>query len=96
MGKNLTIVARVEAKEDNIEFVKSELIKLIEPTRKEAGCIQYDLCQDNENPAVFVFYENWENRELWQDHKNNDHLAANKEATEGSVVSVIVNEMTLV
>ncbi|MEM9449380.1 MAG: antibiotic biosynthesis monooxygenase, partial [Cyanobacteria bacterium P01_E01_bin.6] len=25
-----------------------------------AGCIQYDLHEDNENPAHFVFYENWE------------------------------------
>jgi len=96
MGNNLTIVARVEAKEDKIEFVKSELIKLIEPTRKEAGCIKYELNQDNENPAVFIFYEKWENRELWQDHMNTDHLVAYKEATEGSVDNIILNEMTLV
>ncbi|MEO1610025.1 MAG: antibiotic biosynthesis monooxygenase, partial [Pseudomonadota bacterium] len=25
-----------------------------------------DLHQDNENPAHFMFYENWESRELWQ------------------------------
>lgn len=96
MGKNLIIIARVEAKEDKIEFVKSELVKLIAPTRKEAGCIQFNLHQDNKNPAVFAFYENWENRELWLAHRNTDHLAAYKKATEGSLVSLIVNEMTLV
>ena len=58
MTKPLTIVARIEAKSDKIELVKSELLKLIDLTLKESGCIQYDLHQDNNNPAIFLFYEN--------------------------------------
>ncbi|WP_416383486.1 putative quinol monooxygenase [Psychrobacter sp. 28M-43] len=27
-------------------------------------CINYDLHQDNKNPAHFIFYENWASREL--------------------------------
>jgi quinol monooxygenase YgiN len=92
--KNLTIVARIEAKNNCIDLVKSELLKLIEPTRTEAGCIQYDLHQDNENPAVFLFYETWENRELWQKHMGNAHLADFLKATEGAVASFTVHEMT--
>jgi len=94
MSKTLTIVARIEANPDKVEFVKAELLKLLEPTVKEAGCIQYDLHQDNENPAVFVFYENWESRELWQEHMNNTHLAEYMNATEGTVASFTLNEMT--
>ena len=94
MSKTLTIVARIEANPDKVEFVKAELLKLLEPTVKEAGCIQYDLHQDNENPAVFVFYENWESRELWQEHMNNTHLAEYMKATEGTVASFTLNEMT--
>jgi quinol monooxygenase YgiN len=74
MQEMLTIVARIEAKPDKIELVKSELLKLIPPTLKETGCIQYDLHQDIENPAVFLFYENWESHKLWQDHMNSPHL----------------------
>jgi quinol monooxygenase YgiN len=91
---NLTIVARIEANNDRIDLVKSELLKLIEPTLKEAGCIQYDLHQDNENPAVFLFCENWESRELWQEHMNNPHLAEFLKATDGAIASFTVNEMT--
>ena len=58
MSKKLTIVARIEANVDKVKFVKAELLKLVAPTLEEAGCIQYDLHQDNENPGVFVFYEN--------------------------------------
>ncbi|WP_299971774.1 antibiotic biosynthesis monooxygenase [uncultured Roseobacter sp.] len=43
----LTITGNVVAKEDQIDFVKAELEKLITPTRAEDGCLQYDLHQDN-------------------------------------------------
>ena len=93
MSIPLTIVARIEAYPDKIDLVKSELLKLIEPTRKEAGCLQYDLHEDNAAPGTFLFFENWETRELWQEHMNNAHLAAYMKATEGAVASFIVQEM---
>ncbi|GAM65315.1 hypothetical protein JCM19232_4280 [Vibrio ishigakensis] len=92
----LTIVANIIAKQDKIELVQSELLKLIETTRAEKGCINYDLHQDNENPAHFLFFENWETRELWQDHMSNTHLAEYVKAVEGAVESFTVNEMTLI
>mgnify|MGYP001148832355 CR=1 FL=1 len=91
---NLTIVARIEARKDSIDLVKSALLKLIEPTRKEQGCLQYDLHQDNDNPAVFLFYEIWANRELWQAHMNNQNLKAFVEETDGAIEDLTVNEMT--
>jgi len=94
MTNQLTIVARIEANADSIDLVKTELLKLIAPTRVEDGCIQYDLHQDNSNPAVFMFFENWESRELWQNHMNNGHLKAYMQATEGAVASFTLNEMT--
>ncbi len=90
----LTIVANIKAKADQIELVKSELEKLIATTRAEQGCLQYDLHQDNENPAHFLFYENWESRDLWQTHMNNQHLKDYLTATEGAVEEFTVNEMT--
>ena len=96
MTKPLTIVARIEAKKEKIALVKSELLKLIEPTRKEEGCLQYDLHQDNDNPAVFLFFENWKTRELWQVHMNNDSLKAYMQATEGAVAQFTLHEMELI
>ena len=90
----LTITGNVLANPDKIDFVKAELEKLIPITRKEAGCIQYDLHQDNENPAYFLFYENWESRELWQTHMNAPHLAAFMEATDGAIEKFWLHEMT--
>lgn len=90
----LTIVANIIAKPDHLELVKTELLKLIEVTRKEEGCINYDLHQDNEIPNGFLFFENWENRELWQKHMNNKHLADYMHATEGAIEDFSVHEMT--
>ena len=90
----LTIVANITAKEGKIELVKSELLKLIDDTRAEEGCLQYDLHQDNENPAHFMFYENWSSRELWQIHMKNENLTRFVQVTEGALDVFIVNEMT--
>lgn len=73
--------------------MKEELLKLIDITRTEEGCINYDLHQDNEDPNLFLFYENWSNRQLWQKHMNNAHLAEYMKATDGSVEESILNEM---
>ncbi|MFC1233419.1 putative quinol monooxygenase [Vibrio sp. F74] len=90
----LTIIANIVAKSDKIELVKSELLKLIETTRAEEGCINYDLHQDNDNLAHFQFFENWASRELWQAHMSNQHLIDYVAATEGAVEEIVVTEMT--
>jgi len=92
----LTIVANIKANHDKIDLVKAELIKLLGITRAEEGCINYDLHQDNEKPAHFMFYENWESRESWQTHMGAPHLAAYMQATEGSVEEFTLNEMTVI
>lgn len=94
MSKKLVIVARIEANAGQEGLVRKALSRLIEPTLKEAGCIQYDLHQDNDNPALFLFYEIWESRELWQDHLKSPHIRANKTATDGAIDSITVSEMT--
>lgn len=96
MSDQLTIVAKIFAKEEKRDLVKSELLKLISITRAEKGCVNYDLHQDNKNPNIFLFYENWESRELWQQHMANSHLADYMKATDGAVVEFTLNEMTVI
>lgn len=93
-NKPLTIIAKVVVKEENLGFVKKELIKLIEATRKEKGCINYDLHQDNESPNRFLFYENWESFKLWQEHMKSPNLKAYKTATDGMIERLELSQMT--
>ncbi len=90
----LTIVANIFAKPDQVDLVKAELQKIIAPTLAEEGCINYDLHQDNEDPAHFLFFENWESRELWLAHMEQQHLKDYAAATEGAVESFTLHEMT--
>jgi quinol monooxygenase YgiN len=59
MSTAIRIVARVIALPDKIETVKAVLIELLEPTRKEAGCIKYELLQNQSDPTDFTFVEEW-------------------------------------
>lgn len=94
MADKLTIVARIETLPGQQARVKSELLKLVEPTLREPGCLQYDLHQDNDDPTVFLFYENWQNRELWRSHMNSRHIADYTVAVEGAVASFKLNELS--
>ncbi len=92
MNEKITVVAYVEAKPEHVDTVKSELIKLVEPTRQEEGCIQYDLHQDQANENVFIFVENWESKALLQQHLASEHIASYIKATDGLVDKFVINE----
>ena len=90
----LTIIATIVSKGSKIELVKSEMIKLVDKTRVEDGCINYDLHQDNDNPAHFVFHENWESEAHLEQHLASQHIAEYVAATEDCIESFVMNKMT--
>ena len=47
---------------------------MIEPTRAEAGCRRWDLFQNCEDPAAFVFISEWESPEALEEHRHTDHI----------------------
>lgn len=55
---------------DAIELLK----KLVIETRKENGCIQYDLFEDVRNKGVFFIHEQWETNENLQSHQASEHM----------------------
>lgn len=93
MKNSLKIIARIQVKEENVDFVKNELLKLIEPTKKEEGCLKYTLHQDINNPNIFMFYEIWENKELLEKHLKNEHLVNYMKVTEGMIEKFEITEL---
>ncbi|HYY57771.1 MAG TPA: antibiotic biosynthesis monooxygenase [Pyrinomonadaceae bacterium] len=63
MKKQLSVVARVKAVKGMEEKVRRECLALVELSRLERGCINYDLHQSADDPSLFMFYENWMSRE---------------------------------
>lgn len=70
----LTVIAKVTAKEDQIEAVKTALKSVVEPTRNEEGCLLYDLHQDIEHRNVFFFYECWDSPIHIDKHRLTPHM----------------------
>jgi len=75
-GKCLTVVANVKAMEGKSAEVRRELLSLVEPSRKDAGCIQHDLHQSTENSALFLFVEKWESKGHLDRHLSKPDLQA--------------------
>ena len=91
---HLVIVAVIMVDPSKVDAIKPLFKSLIAETLTEAGCVQYDLHQDNQDPSRFLFYETWATRELWQDHMSAPHVKAFQSATDGMVTSVELFEMT--
>lgn len=89
----ITVVAKVVARKDCVDAVKSELLKLIAPTRQENGCIAYNLHQDHEDPTVFVFYETWENGACLDAHMATEHFKNYVAAVTSMIEEKIVHKM---
>ena len=85
MSKSLTIVARIKARNGQENALAAELGKLVAPTLAEAGCLQYDLHRDLEDPGNFLFFENWATKQQWLTHMESPHLQAYKAAADDLV-----------
>ena len=79
----LSVVAELVAKPGKEEELRRYLTGFVEPTRKEEGCVQYDLHVSLEEPGRVFFYENWTSDELLQQHLASPHLTAFREVAEG-------------
>ena len=72
----LRVVARIKAKSEKVGEVCELLRSLLEPTRKEFGCVSYELLQNREDPTDFTFVEEWESDEAFASHAASAHIKA--------------------
>lgn len=74
MSTDVHIVAVVEGKPGKAEAIKAVIKPCIEATRKEEGCLQYQLNQDIVRPDHFIFVEHWASEDIVQKHSKSAHL----------------------
>jgi quinol monooxygenase YgiN len=70
----LTLVVTLRAKEGQQLLLEAELRALIGPTRKEEGCLQYDLHRAADQTGIYLFHEVWETREHHVAHTRTSHF----------------------
>ena len=70
----LRVVARVVARPGKEEELRALLRGLIEPTRREPGCVTYELLQNKAEPTDFTFVEEWNSEADLDAHLQSPHL----------------------
>ena len=70
----LTLIVTLRAKDGQHLLLEAELRALIGPTRKEEGCLQYDLHRGADHPGTYLFHEVWESREHHVAHTRTPHF----------------------
>jgi quinol monooxygenase YgiN len=75
-AKSLTVVAQIKAKPGKESRVRQELLSLVAPSRKDDGCLNYDLHQALDNPTLFLFHENWTSKAHLDRHLQKPDLLA--------------------
>jgi quinol monooxygenase YgiN len=76
MNKPLTVVAAFVARPGKEAELRAVLAGLVEPTRQEAGCLNYDLHHSADDPAKFLFHENWTSKAHLDAHLQSAHIQA--------------------
>lgn len=66
--EKIVLIARLKVKADKIEQARSAALAIVEPSRKEAGCINYDIHQSIEDETVFFWHETWAYKAAIDEH----------------------------
>lgn len=69
------IIARISSKADAARQVADILTALVPPSRAEAGCLGYELFQDDECPQDFMTVEAWADGQAADAHLATPHVA---------------------
>ena len=70
----VTLAVILRAKEGQEPLLEAELRALIAPTRREDGCLTYDLHRALEIPGAFLLHEVWATREHHRLHTKTAHF----------------------
>jgi quinol monooxygenase YgiN len=72
----IAVIASTRARAGHERELEELLRSLIETTRQEEGCIQYDLHVGATDPAAFAFYERWSSQAALDAHLRRPLVAA--------------------
>jgi quinol monooxygenase YgiN len=68
MKPGCTLIACLHARPEKRAELLKILHSLVKPSRAEPTCVDYHLHVSNDDPNLFVFYENWRTRKELDEH----------------------------
>lgn len=72
----IRIMARITSQPQAAAQLRQVLQDLVGPSRKEPGCISYELFENDDNPIEFVTMEQWTDQAAADAHMATAHVAA--------------------
>jgi len=75
MHEAIRVIGRVEAREGMREELYAALVTLVTHTRREAGCLRYELWEQDDRPGAFAFVEEWATGADLDAHLASAHMA---------------------
>lgn len=72
----VTVIATLHARPGQEAALEARMRTMIEATRREAGCIRYDMHRAADDAASLVMVEYWVSAEALQSHDDSAHMAA--------------------
>ena len=74
MDKRVSVVVKVTARPDKAPEMRAVVLKLAADSRKEDGCVRYDVLQNASEPHVFVLVEEWTSSAHLDAHNLTPHV----------------------
>lgn len=74
MSNQIVLIARLKVKNGTEDKAKQAALEIIEPSRAEKGCINYDMHQVIDDPTIFVWHETWADQAAIDAHGNSEHF----------------------
>jgi quinol monooxygenase YgiN len=70
----VTLIVILRAREGQQSLLEAELRALVGPTRREEGCLTYDLHRGADAPGAFLLHEVWASPEHHRLHTQTPHF----------------------
>lgn len=70
----VTLIVLLRAREGQETLLEAELRALIGPSRREEGCLTFDLHRSVDAPGAFLLHEVWASREAHTEHMHTPHF----------------------
>ena len=68
------LIVILRAREGQETLLEAELRALVSPSRREEGCLRYDLHRSVDAPGALLLHEVWATREAHTEHSHTPHF----------------------
>lgn len=75
-NENIVLIARLKVKKESVEQAKQAALAIVEDSRAETGCLNYDFHQAIDDETVFIWHETWKSEAAIAAHGASKHFDA--------------------